>query len=80
MENENNRAARCGLLIEQINELKMVMNSEQAQKEQMRRNLSNDEESRNEINRNLQKMNKKLGNILKDIAQLENAMSESSES
>lgn len=79
-ENENNRAARCELLTQQINELKKEMHADQAQLEQMRKKISKDEESRNEINRNLQKVNKKSKIILRNIAQLENDMSESTES
>lgn len=78
--NEGNRAARCQLLNEQINELKKEMNVDEAQKEQMRRNIAKDEESRNDVNRNLQKINKKSENIRKNIEQLQNDMSESSES
>lgn len=77
---EDNRVARCELLTEQINELKDELKVDEAQKEQMRRNVSKDEEARNDIYRNLQKMNKKSENYLKNIKQLENDMSESSES
>lgn len=79
-QNEGNRAARCELLTEQMNELKKEMNADEAQKEQMRKNISKDEEARNEVNRNLQKINKKSENFLKNIGQLEKDMSESSES
>lgn len=76
----DNRAARCELLTEQINDLKKEMSADQAQKEQMRRIISKDEESRNDVSRNLQKLSKKLDTILKNIEQLKNDMAESGES
>ncbi|XP_037041026.1 structural maintenance of chromosomes protein 6 isoform X2 [Bradysia coprophila] len=77
---DSNRAARCELLGQQINELKREMGIDTAQKDQMRRAIAREEESRNEVARNLQKIQKKLETILKNIKQLENDMSESSES
>ncbi len=78
--NDENRAARCELLTEQMNELRKEKDIEAAQQDQMRRNISKDEESRNGIDRNLQKIQKKLDTVLKNIKELEDDMSESSES
>lgn len=77
---EENRTLRCELLKGQIDELKKEMSAEQAQKEQMRQYISKDDEAKNEVNRTLQKLNKKLETVLKNIQQLEDDMSESSES
>ncbi|KAG4076078.1 hypothetical protein HA402_011424 [Bradysia odoriphaga] len=77
---DSNRAARCELLSQQINELKKEMSVDTAQKDQIRRAIAKDEESRNEVTRNLQKIQKKSENVLKNIKQLENDMSESNES
>lgn len=76
----NDRAARCQLLIEQINKMKDEMKIDAAQMDQMRQNISKDEEVRNEINRRLQKIQRKTDILVKNIAQLENDMAESSES
>lgn len=75
----DDRRARCELLQSQINELKEEMNQYAQRKEEMRRNIAKDEESRNERNRQLLKVVKKIELKEKNIGQLESDMSESSE-
>lgn len=77
---ETGRKARCELLTAQINELKEEMQGDLGLKEQMRKKISKDEEVRNEANRQLLKINKRLENNQKNIRQLEHDMCESSES
>lgn len=79
-EDEHGRKARCELLTAQINELKEEMKGDLGLKEQMRKKISKDEEARNETNRQLMKIDKRLENNQKNISQLERDMAESTES
>lgn len=77
---DTNRAARCQLLNEQINDLKKEMANDTAQKQQMRRDIAKDEDSRDGIARNVQKIVRKLEICLKNIKELENDMAKPTDS
>lgn len=76
---ESGRKGRCDLLTAQINELKGEVQVDVQHKEQMRKIISKDEEARNAVNRELQKVAKQLATHDQNIRQMENDMSETSE-
>lgn len=76
---DGNREARCELLNTQIDELKKEAGVSTAQRQKMRQDIGKDEEAKNQIQRELQKIVKKFENNENNIKQLQNDMSESGE-
>ncbi|KAJ6634725.1 Structural maintenance of chromosomes protein 6 [Pseudolycoriella hygida] len=77
---EADRSARCQLLNEQIDELKNEVVVHEAKKDEILREISQCQESKNEVFRKYRKMQCKTEGIRKNIQQLESDMAESSES